>query len=266
VSGVGPRADEAFAALAQQALDTVLTHRPVLATSLGDHRYDDRLDDLSPAGQAEEARSLRALLAALDKLDVAALSPVNGVDAAMLRNRLESRLFDLEQLREAEWNPLVTNPGNALHLLLARDFAPLADRLHALASRLAAVPEALATARQSLRNMPRVHVETALMQFRRTRTLLGTDLEQELNKEPRLRRVVEPARDAAGSAVDEHLAWLEQRLGDSDGDPRIGAERFARRLALTLDAATDADSLLRRAETPDRRRGADRRGGLPNHG
>jgi len=244
----GGMADHAFEALARERLDRMLEHRPVLATALGDHRYDDRLDDLSPSGLADESRMLTDGLSALDRIDLAALSPANRVDAAMLRNRLESRRFEIEELREPEWNPLVANPGNALHLLLSRDFAPLADRLRALAARMAAVPEALDVARQTLGAMPRVHVETALTQFAGTRTLLRTEVEAALCEAEGLRPVVEPARDAAVDAVTEHLEWLQDRLADSHRDPRLGAQRFARRLTLTLDAASDADAVLRRAE------------------
>jgi len=122
------------------------------------------------------------------------------------------------------------------------------DRLRALAARLAAVPQALAVARDTLGDMPHVHVETALVQFAGTRTLLGTEVERALRDEEGLRPEVELARDAAAAAIEEHLAWLEERLDDAYGDPRLGAERFARRLSLTLDTPSDADAVLRRAE------------------
>jgi hypothetical protein len=38
-------------------------------------------------------------------------------------------------------------------------------------------------------------------------------------------------------------------LGDADRDARLGAERFARKLELTLDSASDADAVLVRAES-----------------
>jgi uncharacterized protein (DUF885 family) len=166
----------------------------------------------------------------------------------MLQTRLQARLFELDGLRPHEWDPLEANPGTALYLLLARDFAPAADRLRALAGRLAAVPEALATARSSLTGMPRVHVETAIGQFTGTRGLLATEVEQALAQEPGLRAEVEPARAAADAALAEHVRWLEDRLPEADGDPRLGPQRFASKLALALDTATDPDALLARAE------------------
>ncbi|MGH8938878.1 MAG: DUF885 domain-containing protein, partial [Actinomycetes bacterium] len=123
------------------------------------------------------------------------------------------------------------------------------DRLRSAAGRLHAVPAALETARRSLADMPRVHVETAIGQFTGTRTLLATELERSLGEEPGVRAEVEPARDLAIAAVDGPIDWLRSRLDSADRDPRLGAERYARKLALSLDAANDADTVLARAES-----------------
>ncbi|MDQ1615926.1 MAG: hypothetical protein QOJ60_1865 [Actinomycetota bacterium] len=228
-------------------LDELLAHHPDAATALGDHRHDDRLADLSPEGVADELAWVRRRREDLSELD-GDLSLDDAVDAAILRNRLDSREHELTTLREHEWDPLAWNPGTAVYLLLARDFAPLGDRLRSAASRLAAVPQVLETARRTLTDMPRVHVETAIGQFTGTRTLLATELERALGEHPAGRREVEPARDAAVTALDEHIAWLRSRLDDANRDPRIGAQAFARKLALTLDTDSDSDAVLSRAE------------------
>jgi uncharacterized protein (DUF885 family) len=238
-----------FHRLAGAVLDELLERHPESATVLGDHRFDDRLDDQSPEAQAEEITWAGRRLADLDAVDPAALSAADRVDADILRNALRARRYELEQLRETEWDPLVSNPGTAVYTLLARDFAPLGDRLRSAAGRLAAVPGRLADARAALGAMPKVHVETAIGQFTGTRTLLATELERALGEEPSLRGEVEPARDAAVAALDEHLDWLRSRLEHADGDPRLGAERFSRKLALTLDTASDSDAVLARAES-----------------
>ena len=240
--------DSAFAAIAEAAVDDLLEASPVEATSLGDHRFDDRLDDLSVDALDAQRRTVAARLREVEAVDPRALSPQLAVDAAILRTTLTARLFALDQLREHEWNPLVANPGTAVYLLLARDFAPLGDRLRSLAGRLSAVPQQLGLARSTLHDLPRVHVETALGQFAGTRQLVAGEVQQALEQEPALRGEVEPARQAALAALDEHLDWLWASLDDASGDPRLGPERFARKLALTLDSAADADAVLRRAE------------------
>jgi hypothetical protein len=131
--------------------------------------------------------------------------------------------------------------------LLVRDFAPLADRLRSAAGRLRAVPASLEMARRTLHDMPRVHLETAIGQFVGTRTLLATELEGALVREPSMRAEVEPAREAALESLDAHIAWLRGNVEDATGDPRLGAERFSRKLSLTLDMASGADAVLTRA-------------------
>ena len=243
-----PQATADFHVLAGAVLDELLERHPEWATILGDHRFDDRLADLGPAGASEELAWAARRLADLDAVDTDALEAPERVDAALLHNQLLDRTFALEELRETSWDPLVANPGTSIYTLLARDFAPLGDRLRSAAGRLRAVPERLATARDTLGAMPKVHVETAIAQFTGTRTLLATELERRLGEEPLLRGEVEPARDAAVEAIDEHLDWLRSRLAEAEGDPRLGAERFSRKLGLTLDTANDADAVLARAE------------------
>ncbi len=238
-----------FHVLAGAVLDELLERHPEWATILGDHRFDDRLADLGPAGAGEELAWAARRLADLDAVDTDALDAPQRVDAALLHNQLLDRTFALEELRETSWDPLVANPGTSVYTLLARDFAPLGDRLRSAAGRLRAVPERLATSRDTLAAMPKVHVETAIGQFTGTRTLLATELERRLGEEPLLRGEVEPARDAAVEAIDEHLDWLRSRLAEAEGDPRLGAERFSRKLGLTLDTANDADAVLARAES-----------------
>ncbi|HET9945984.1 MAG TPA: DUF885 family protein, partial [Actinomycetes bacterium] len=186
-----------FTELARQTLDELLARHPEASTALGDHRHDARLGDHSAEALADEAQWAGRQVQAIDRLDPADLTAAQQADAAILRNALELRRFEIEDLRAHEWDPLVANPGTAVYVLLARDFAPLGDRLRSVAGRLAAVPERLATARASLQDMPRVHVETAIGQFTGTRTLLATELERALGREPALRAEVEPAREAA---------------------------------------------------------------------
>ena len=74
-----------------------------------------------------------------------------GAEPLASGNDVARRLFEPEDLREYTWNPLLANPGQAIYMLLARDYAPLPERLQSLAGRLAAVPDSLAAARSAAR-------------------------------------------------------------------------------------------------------------------
>ena len=243
-------ADRQFAALARDYLDDHARRHPESATETGDHRFDAELGDLSAAALADERQALGRYAARLAALDAGALAPEHRVDAAMLASAVDLGVFQLDELREHTWNPMLANPGQAVYQLLARDFAPVPERLAAVAGRLAAIPAALAAARAQLGDMPRVHLETAITQFSGTISLISGEIDAALDRVPGSSAgLIGRVRPAALAALEEHRAWLSARLAQAGagGQPRIGAERFARKLSLTLAAAADADAILTRA-------------------
>ena len=257
-----------FRRLAEDYLDDLAHRRPDIATELGDHRYDHRLPERGDAALDDERRGLDEFAARLAAIDHAGLDKELLVDAAVLSNDVARRLFEITELREHEWNPLLANPGQAIYTLLARDYAPLGDRLRSLAGRLAAVPGTLQAARGTLGRMPKVHLETAIAQFGGTITLVTEEVNAALRQAANAGDAasgavsgsviaeVERVRPAALAALAEHRDWLSARLAGDDAaaggagfaDPRIGRELFSRKLSLALSAASDADAILARAE------------------
>jgi uncharacterized protein (DUF885 family) len=230
-----------FHALAGEAVEDLLRLEPEQATYLGDHRYDDRLTDLTEDGLAAAAATLADHRDELDSLDADELEPADAVDAEILRAGLDRRLFELEQLREHTWNPLPWLPGDGIYLLLSRDTQPVEDRLRALGGRLDAVPDRLATARATLHDMPRVHVETALTQISGLIGMLRDEIPPLAGTAPRTFLSVEPMRTAAEDALVAHRDWLLEQLEGAHGDPRLGEGLFAAKLHLTLDADLSAE-------------------------
>jgi uncharacterized protein (DUF885 family) len=263
-AGAAARAKDEFRRLAADYLDGLARRHPDLATELGDHRFDDQLPDRGQAALDDERRGLAGFAARLAAIDQDGLDRELRVDAAVLGNDVARRLFEIEDLREHTWNPLLANPGQAIYTLLARDYAPLPDRLRSLAGRLAAVPDSLAAARAELGRMPMVHLETAIGQFGGTIGLVTEEVNAALRQAANAGDAanaaasaeVESARPAALAALAEHRDWLSARLagenpatgGDGFADPRLGADLFSRKLSLTLSAAADADAILARAE------------------
>jgi uncharacterized protein (DUF885 family) len=244
-----PQVSARFRDVAGRVLDAMLAARPEHATDLGDHRFDDRLTDYSPDEVAEQAAVLADALTALDDVDDASLVPSDRIDLEILRTQVTGTLWELTELRSYERNPLVHLPGDALYPLIARSTGHPAERLRALAARLALVPARLETAREVLTDMPKVHVETAIVQARGTVAMLTSELGHLLAAEPGMAGRVEPARDAALGALAGHIRWLERQLPVSDGDPRLGEQAFAAQLWYTLDTETVPDVLLTRAES-----------------
>jgi uncharacterized protein (DUF885 family) len=242
--------DAEFESIAAEYLEEFLESNPEWATYLGDHRFDDRLGDYSQEGIGASLDMERRYLGRLDSIDADQLSPVNATDHAILKNRIEESIFAAEELREHEWNPLLYNVGGSIYGLLARDFAPEEERLESVAGRLRAIPAVLAAARANLRNPPKVHTETAILQNPGTIGLVRDQLDDLLAAYPEMKVEMQPVRDEAITALEEYGEWLESELlPRSDGDFRLGAERFRRKLAFTLHSDLTMEEILSRAET-----------------
>jgi uncharacterized protein (DUF885 family) len=244
-----PAATERFRRVAGSALDVLLESDPPWATTLGDHRFDARLPDLSADGVAATGRQLNEAANALDDLDDADLDVQDQVDLEVLRTRLTARLWAHDELAEQTWNPLLSVPAQAVYSLVTRDTGAPDERAQALAGRLVELDEHLAAVRNQLGPMPRVHVETAITQTLGVTALLGDPVDALLARAPHCRPALDAAREQATTALGEHAGWLEGRLAEADRDPRLGARDFAAKLWYALDTETGPDSLLDRAES-----------------
>ncbi len=251
-----PTLDERFEALAARFVDQSMALAPVRASFAGDHRFDGELDEISPEARRRSADFARSLLDELASIEGSELSRANQVDAALLRNSLESDLFELEELREWAWNPTryAGLAGGAVYSLMARNYAPIAERLSRVADRLEQFPRLFEQIRETLEpaRVPRIHAETAVSQNRGVLAVLTNLVEPELAALPAAsaerRRLLE-AMSLARKAVGEHQIWLETELLPSAlGDFRIGAETFDRKLAHTLHTPITRAEIRSRAE------------------
>ncbi|MEJ2276099.1 MAG: DUF885 family protein, partial [Woeseiaceae bacterium] len=234
--------DEAFQNLADEYLNELPSLSPVYATLVGDHRADARLDEVDERARTEAVELLREYEAALEALDFDELSRANQVDAALLLQNVRSNLWSTVVLQEWAWNPLyyVQLSGSAIYALLARDFAPLEQRLDSAASRLEQMPRFLAQARDALQpaRVPKIHAETAIQQAPGLGSIIDNMILPHMEELPaaraeRLEAAIETARDA----IADYQTWLEQELlPRAEGDFRIGAELYDAKLAFALDS------------------------------
>ncbi len=248
------QADAAFDALAKRYLEEGLALSPVSATQIGDHRHDDRLDDLSEAGRRKALDWNRAMLAGLGKLDAQALSREKQVDALILRNQLEGAIWDSETFQSWAWDPQVYSglAGGAIYNLMAREFAPMPQRLKSAAARMEQIPALLAQARENLdaARVPKTHAETWSKQNKGVLSLVDTFIAPnaaQLEGEDRKR--LDAAVETLRKAVDEQQQWIDTTLvPNAKGDFRIGAALYDQKLKFSLNASLSRAEIRTRAE------------------
>lgn len=245
--------DAAFADLSKRALDTWMQLSPVSATQIGDHRYDSELDDLSAAGQQKTVDAYKALLGELDKIDVAKLGRENQVDAAILRNQLQSEIWNAEVLQSGKWDPQLYNgiAGSAIYGLMAREFAPLPERLKSATARMGKLPAIFAQARENLdpARVPKIHAETVAKQNKGILSIVDTFITPHIGELPQAdQQRLQAAIEGLKKAVDEQQTWLDKTLvPNAKGDFRIGAEKYDQKLKFALNSSLSRQQIGERA-------------------
>ncbi|PKV13714.1 DUF885 domain-containing protein [Xanthomonas prunicola] len=247
--------DARFAALSKQALDTWMQLSPVTATQTGDHRFDAQIDDLSASGRQRSLDAGKKLLATLDAIDVAKLSRENQVDAAILRNQLQSEIWNAEVLQSWAWDPQVYNglAGSALYGLMAREFAPLPERLASATQRMEKIPSIFAQARENLdpARVPKIHAETVAKQNKGILSIVDSFIAPNIGQlGPIDAARAQAAIDNLRKAVAEQQTWLDTVLvPNAKGDFRVGADKYDQKLKFALLSSLSRADIKQRAES-----------------
>jgi uncharacterized protein (DUF885 family) len=246
--------DDQFKDLSARWLDGAMKLSPVSATQIGDHRFDGELDDLSAEGRARSLDFSKSLLAELEKIDRSKLSRENQVDASVLRNQLRYDVWSAESLQSWAWDPMVYSQlaGNSLYTLMARDFAPMPDRLRNATLRMENLPTLFAQMRSNLdpARVPSIHAETVSKQNKGVLSLIDELIVPhagELADADRKR--LDAAIATLRKAVDEHQTWIDKTLvPNAKGDFRIGQKLYDEKLAFALDSPLSRADIRQRAE------------------
>src|SRR6516162_7771817 len=241
---------EAMAQFIDDYFQAFFEWNPSSATSVGFHQYDDKIEDYSAAAFQKRIDTLKQLQTRLATLP-SQRTPDDAIDIEILDGQIRAELLDLEILQTWRHNPMnyVSLPGAAVDNLMKRNFAPPADRLRSIVSRLKGVPAMIAAMKRNIDNPPHEFTD---LSFRMAHGSVGffrneianwakdaaggdTGLLQEFNA----------ANGAAADALDDAANWLEKTLLPvSKGKYAIGPENFARKLLYEEMVDTPVDRLL----------------------
>ncbi len=158
-----PSPSASLTRLTEAYLAALFDTYPTAAAALGLHEYDGRLQDFREPARARRIDGLRGFRAELAALPRGSLDPDDAHDHILLELAIDEELFELEDLREFERNPLAFSGPLDLSGYIKRDYAPLAQRVKALIEHLRQIPGYLEGAAETLREpVPRPFLETAL--------------------------------------------------------------------------------------------------------
>jgi uncharacterized protein (DUF885 family) len=222
---------------------------PTAGTQAGLHQYDSYLEDYSHAEVDREIAELRKFSAKFDDVREDALDEGTRADLTMVRNNIRGTLLELQAIRPWEKNPDLYSSGvaNSAFVLMERKFAPADDRLRSLISRERQMPAVFVAARENLKNPPRIYTEIALEQLPDIVSFFEKDVPAAFTDAKDRTTIVEFQKTNAAviAALREYEHWLRtDLLPQSNGDFRIGADAFSKKLLYDEMVDTSLDKLL----------------------
>lgn len=231
-----PRTPSAIDKVADEWVDTIAVLAPTLGTYIGRSEVNDRFGDLSPQGHEEVAAATRATLAKL-----AALEPVDAIDEVTKTDLSAELSLDLE-LHEANWHLRDLNviASAAQDVRAAFDLMPTAtsDDWSVIATRLAAVPDALRGYTETLR----AGIAAGVTPARRQVTEVATQIDRYTADDGFFAEFV-----ANGGPEEGNLpASLARTLADNSAAARVAYHELRRFLAEELaPVASEVDAVGR---------------------
>jgi uncharacterized protein (DUF885 family) len=243
--------DAAFQKIAHDYIEQYLRANPEEATELGDHRFDGDLTDYSPQGRAKDLTTQKEFRTKLNAIDGSQLTGANSVDFRILKENIDYQIFQAEELKQPDWNPLVymQSLANSLYLLVARDFAPAEKRIPNLRNRMEKIPRVIAQAKANLQHPPRIHTETAIEQMQGAINLVQEGLAPLLDQAPELKKDLGPVQEKTAAALEDYKKWLKNDLlPRSDGNFRLGAEKYRKKLHFALASDLSMEEIKKRAQ------------------
>jgi len=246
-------ANAQFASLSKRYIDSLARFSPVSGTQLGDHRFDDRLPDITARGRGNQVVFDQAMLGNLARIDFKMLSRDNQVDYLLLKNALDYDLWDIQVLRSWSWNAQNYNDAaaGALYTLAARDYAPWPQRLKAATARMEALPAFLLESRRQLvaAKVPAIYASTVSKQNSGIVEIAEDMLAPHAGELAAADKVrFDAALTKLKAAVADQQAWLDKTLVPAaKGDFRLGATLYDQKMKFALVSTVTRPELKAKA-------------------
>ncbi len=243
---------QAFEKASNEYLDQVyMRYQPTVGTLTGYHQYDTQLEDFSRKNIDAEIADLKIFEQRIVAIhpDGDAASFVPRSDREIVLGNIRARLQTLETIRKWEKDPdqYSSTCANGAFTLMERKFASPDERLRSLIAREKQMPVLLNNARVNLKNPPHVFTEIAIEQLPGIVSFFEHDVPLAFSdaKDPALKAEFAQTNSAVVASLNSYLGWLKtDLLAKSNGDFRIGAEAFSKKLQYDEMVDLPLDKLL----------------------
>jgi uncharacterized protein (DUF885 family) len=221
--------------------------RPDVATFFGLHEHDGELASGTRGAIDEEVEFYRRTIDELSAIDPSELTHDRAIDRDLAIHQARIGLYWQTEYRTwAGSSGAAGYVGEAIFPLFTRDFAPIAERLESIASRLEAAPRYLLETRERVTEPVRLWTEIDVQSTQMLPGFLDTILAA-ARSEAAGNGLVErltAAVDGTKAALADHASWLrDEVLPRATAEWKAGPERMEEMIRLR-ELEADGDEIL----------------------
>jgi uncharacterized protein (DUF885 family) len=223
--------------------------RPTCAALDGVHSHDDLLEDLSRQAIDADLRALSGFGRRLAEIDPSGLTVTERAEHPVLKDHIQARMFELEEVRGWERNPHIyaDTIASSLATQALFTFAPATERARRVLSKLRQVPRLVQAARDNVKDPPGIFIKVGIETFNGALRFIEHDLPKAFREVDDLHLLgdLADACTEAATAIRSYVDLLETELAPkARASFRLGRDRFEQKLRLEEGLGVSVDRLL----------------------
>jgi uncharacterized protein (DUF885 family) len=246
--------NQAFDKFKNEFLEEMWSIYPGYGVYVGYYKFDDVLTVPNEAFSAKEKAFADKMLSQLNQFNLTQLNSSNATDLAIIKNQIESSVWDNEVFKSSEWNPSKYNVAGAFGVILNTEYKSLDERLRTISKRLENIPAYYQAAVKNIKQPTMEYTELAIQQNKGALGLFEKSIPQKL-KDSSLsdeeKQAMQVKLDAAVAGINGYVEWLNakhENLADGGArDFRIGAELYEQKFKYDIVSNFSAKELYQKA-------------------
>lgn len=221
---------------------------PDWAAAVGYHKFDAVLIIPDAAADKKQLDFANAQLDSLKKYPIDDLSDKNKTDFHMIKNQLESTIFDIKELKSSEWNPSEYNVCGSFAEILNGNYDTAEVRLRAFNSKMDNIPAYYEAAKKNIKKPTIEHTELAIAQNLGGSSVFEGDLSTALEKSKltaaEKKEILDKAKVSV-KAIADYAEWLKKLPNKTPRSFRLGAVLYAKKFNFEIQSGYSADEIYK---------------------
>lgn len=231
-------------------VDELWKLNPGWASSQGYHKYDSVLVIPDDASEQKQLQFSSVQLDSLKKYSLENLSDNNKTDYQMIKNLLESIVFNIKEVKSDEWDPSGYNVSGSFAEMLNGNYDSLEVRLKNISLKMDNIPAYYEAAKKNIKNPTVEHTQLAIAQNLGGISVFETDLKTAVEKSKLSKEEKEAILNKAKTsvkAIQDYAAWLQKLDNKTPRSFRLGKELYAKKFDFDIQSGYNAEQIYQKA-------------------